>query len=397
MRLGKITLIAATAATFLLAVLSVRRLAPMAVSAFQGPPPDLRGLELCTPLESVQDRLRCFRTILEPQLEARGPRAVLQDLDRLQGEHADFRSACHDMAHVLGRHWIARGGSVAQGFAEGSNVCHSGFYHGMVERAIRGSAQDPEVEMTHVSPEELRTTVPTLCTSDALGTPSGNFRFQCLHGLGHAVVFSLGYRLPVALELCDTLPDAWSRESCYGGAVMENITGGERDRRMLRPGDAHYPCSVLAPVYRAACYGMQTSWMLEDGLSWDAIVAACRVAGAHRLACFQSLGRDVSPLVRQGDTSWGVGVCEARRADERSACIRGAVYALADHTWDGRYAYPFCAAFSRRFQDECFREAHNHLISALEQPADVLRQECASLTQGRERCEALLPGPGGSS
>lgn len=391
MNFRKIALIAGTIATFSLALVSAWRLAPASVLSAPEKLPDLRGLESCALIESIPDRLNCFRRILEPQLETLGPRALLSELDRLQGESAPFKSSCHDMAHVLGRHWIARGRSVAQGFQEGSNVCHSGFYHGMVERVIRGDAQNLEAEADHVSPEELRAKMSAVCTTEALRTSSVNLRFQCLHGLGHASVFSLGYRLPLALELCDVLPDAWSRESCYGGAVMENITGAERDRRMVRHGDAHYPCSVLAAPYRSACYGMQTSWMLEDGTSWEAIVSECRKAGTYRLACFQSLGRDLSPLVRQGETPWAVGVCAALSKDERSACIRGAAYALADHTWDGRYVYPFCAAFGPDpLQKECFRVAHVHLSRSLERSNEVLRQGCADIAAARDRCEASL-------
>lgn len=347
---------------------------------------NLAVLEKCISYPDFREQVSCYQPILKEQLQAEGPRAVLSELDRLQEERPVFRAFCHNMAHVLGRFWIARGGTVADGFREGSNVCHSGFFHGMVERVFRGDevlADDP----IHLSPEELRTRMSAICTLEALQTSSWNIQFQCLHGLGHAVVFSLGYHLPLALEICDALPSEWERSSCYGAAFMENITGVERERRMLRAGDPHYPCSIVAPQYRDSCYGMQTSWMLEDGMTWEAIRSACRSAGTSRLSCFKSYGRDLSPRVRRDGPTTFVPFCTELPPDERSSCIRGAVYALADHTWDGRYVYPFCAEFPPGdARAECFAEAHRHLLRALERSPEILQQGCEALKGGQDAC-----------
>ena len=136
---------------------------------------------------------------------------------------------------------------------------------------------------------------------------------------------------------------------------------------------------------------MQTSWMLEDGLAWGAISAACRATGSSRLSCFQSFGRDVSPRVRQDGAAAFVPLCSQLPPEERSACIRGAVYALADHTWDGRYAYPFCAAFvPGGVRVECFTEAHRHLLRSLEQPGETARRGCEMLGEGRDACLTAL-------
>lgn len=346
---------------------------------------DLSALERCM-TSGFQERLACFRPLLEQQLDTKGPRAVLAELDQLQEKRPAFRLECHNMAHVLGRHWIASGKSIADGFREGSNICHSGFFHGMAERVFQG--EDVSVDETaHLSPNELRARIAMVCTDQTLRTASRNMRFQCLHGLGHAAVFSLAYNLPLALEMCDVLPTDWDQASCAGGAFMENITGVDRDRRMLRANDPHYPCSIVSPKHRNSCYGMQTSWMLESGMNWDAIISACRTAGDARLSCFQSFGRDVSPRVRENGPAEFVSLCTQLQPDERSSCIRGAVFALADHTWDGRYAFPFCAAFGEdALSRECFTEAQRHLLYSLEQTREATERDCASLSSKRDAC-----------
>lgn len=351
----------------------------------------VRALEYC--LRGDQPfaaRLACYRRILEPNVARQGPKVVLEQLDALQGERPVFRAYCHEMAHVLGRYWIQAGGTLGQGFHEGSYICHNGFYHGMVERVILGD-RALGAEWAHVQPAEIRAKAPSVCTTETVGASGPRLLFQCLHGLGHALDFAVGYDLPLALELCDLLPDQWSRDSCHGGAVMENITGVERDLRMLRAGDAHYPCTVLAPKYRDACYRMQTSWMIEDGMGWDAIIAACREAGPHQTACFQSLGRDVSPRVRQHGPDGFAGICANLPTEERTSCLRGAVYALSDHTTDGRFAYPFCQVFADpALRAECFAAAHAHLLGLLERTPGQLDADCRSHVAGSPDCLTTL-------
>ena len=372
-------------------LVSARRLPPSTHLASVSVSQDLHS---CVTKAEAGERFACFRVLLHPRLDAQGPRAVLQDLDTLQTANASFGAYCHEMAHILGRYWIAKGRSLLDGLREGSSVCHSGFYHGMVERVIQGESTD-RAEVEHISPDDLRAKVPTVCTAQTLGTESRNFRFQCLHGLGHAVVFALGYRLPSAVELCDTLEDDWSRHSCYGGAFMENITGPERDRRMLRAGDPHYPCSMVAEKYRDSCYGMQTSWMREMGLSFERIVEECRTVKVGRLSCFRSLGRDASSDVRQEGPTKYSSLCASLPPEERTECIQGVVYALADHTWDGRYANAFCASFAEaERQEECFGYAHQHLTVALEQPVEKVANGCRALASSPDVCLRVLANQG---
>jgi hypothetical protein len=47
--------------------------------------------------------------------------------------------------------------------------------------------------------------------------------------------------------------------------------------------------------------------------------------------------------------------------------MRGAVYALIDNTWDGRYALPFCATFSEESdRNACFEASAQYLRGTLE-------------------------------
>src|SRR4029434_736957 len=100
-----------------------------------------------------------------------------------------------------------------------ANPCLSVFYHGAVERFLRGDDIYSE-SYKHPSQAELKQKATAACDSN---TPL-RLRYQCLHGLRHAILFFAAYQLQSSLEVCDALGDDWSRSSCYGGVFMENVS-----------------------------------------------------------------------------------------------------------------------------------------------------------------------------
>jgi hypothetical protein len=213
------------------------------------------------------------------------------------------------------------------------------------------------------------------------------FRYQCLHGLGHAIMFFASYNLTNSLEVCDALEDDWSRNSCYGGVFMENVFNSINEKKNFSSTDYHAPCSRLDAKYRHECYMMQTSRMTEMGLAAEGILEQCAKAGDFREVCAQSLGRDLSNESRLGERREAAKKCELASGEIRRACVRGVVYALVDNTWDGRYALPFCAALSSADdQEDCFKETQQYLRSYFDKTAGDLAQECSRHAPESQRC-----------
>jgi hypothetical protein len=226
------------------------------------------------------------------------------------------------------------------------------------------------------------------CPSD---TPA-RLRFQCLHGLGHAILHFSGYQLTTALALCDELPDAWSQRSCYGGVFMENVTAATPEKRFVSATDYHHPCNAVAELYRGDCYLMQTSRMIEMGLPFQALFGECAGAGPFRGECVQSIGRDVSNEARAYGARQAANKCELATGTDRQACIRGVVYALVDNTWDGSYALPFCGALADRADSAfCFDSATRYLAQTFEQSAEQIARDCAKHADDPVPCVATLP------
>jgi len=299
---------------------------------------------------------QCLDGLYREALEKQSPAQLLQSLQKYQDTDPGLRLSCHPVVHSLGREIFRVKGNIHDSFSACDQTCHSGCYHGAVERFLRGDGpQDGRAR--HVSQDELTRKASAACHPK---TPRRIY-FQCLHGLGHALMYFTENQLDKSLQACDTLPDDWSRSSCYGGVFMENVFSTAPEKRDVSASDYHYPCSRVDAKYRGECYLMQTWRMEEMGLGTEQLFDECSRAGAFATQCAQSIGRDLSNMAR-GDNSRAVAEkCGQAQGEARHACIRGVVYALIDNTWDGKYALPFCAALSGEDMRYCEQASAEYL------------------------------------
>ena len=327
----------------------------------------------------------CLDQLFRSALEKHTTSEVLQSIDRFETEDPELRRDCHPVVHAVGRETYRLKGNIHDSFLACDQTCHSGCYHGSVERFLRGDALYSQVDQ-HPSAAELKKKALIACDPDV----PVRFRFQCLHGLGHAIMFFSRYQLTQSLEVCDVLADAWSQNSCYGGVFMENVFNATPETRDLSPIDYHYPCNKLSAKYRGECYVMQTSRMTEMGLTTEEIFKECDKAGEFRDPCIVSAGRDLSNDVRFGNSRATAQKCEIVGGESRAACMRGVVYALIDNSWDGRYALPFCAAFSQdNDQITCFSVSAHYLKATFEKSTADVGTECSKYLTQPARCAEL--------
>lgn len=305
---------------------------------------------------------------------------ALRLISDYEAAYTDMRVHCHPLVHAVGRETFRLRGTIHEAFAACDGTCHSGCYHGAVERFLGGSVGG------HVSQADLERKANAVCSAPA----PKYVRFQCLHGLGHALLYFSGYQLDTALGVCESFGDRFSQHACYGGVFMENITAAAFSRRDVSRTDYHYPCSRLDPKYRSDCYLMQTTRMGEMGLWTAGFFVECAKAGRFRNECMMSIGRDLSNDVREGDTEWAAGQCEWRPAGDRRACIRGAIYAVIDNSWDLRYALPFCAALhTGEDRAYCLRISARYVADNRDAPAEAIERDCRRYFPEGRLCRAV--------
>ncbi|HYY24182.1 MAG TPA: hypothetical protein VE689_01745 [Candidatus Udaeobacter sp.] len=336
------------------------------------------ALKQCLQKESERDP--CLDSIFREFLKTHSTSEALSLIQNYENSDADLRLACHPLVHAIGRETFRLKGNVHDAFGACDQTCHSGCYHGSVERFLRG--EQTSGNQRHVGLQELKRKVSKACDPE---TPV-RVRFQCLHGLGHAIMFFADYQLKEALNVCDVLADDWNQRSCYGGVFMENVFSATPQKGDLSPSDYHYPCNRLDQKYRDECYLMQTWRMSEMGLSTSALFDECKKAGAHQIPCTQSIGRDLSNEVRLKEPRLTAEHCETVQGEHRQACVRGVIYALIDNTWDGRYALPFCAAL-RTPKDigDCFGVSREYLTVIVGKSASEIADECAKYSAGQSQ------------
>ena len=265
-------------------------------------------------------------------------------------------SLCHQLVHVIGRAATAVFPTVAEAYNYGDTFCWSGYYHGIMEAVITQMGIDNV-------PKQLNSICNELPGKD---TYSFNY-FNCVHGLGHGLMYVEEHELFAALELCDGLDGGWERSSCYGGVFMENVIANEVDHfsKYLKDDDLLYPCNAVDEKYKEQCYLMQTSYMLKE-LSYDfaTVFDACVQADSnHVRTCYQSLGRDASGFT-VSDPGKAKAIC-LLGPDEvaQSNCVTGAVKDFISYHHSDVQANGFCELLPENLSAGCLHTAQNYYQS----------------------------------
>ncbi|HEY2920524.1 MAG TPA: hypothetical protein VGK77_16185, partial [Candidatus Binatia bacterium] len=166
------------------------------------------------PLQAVKSCMNnaagaeCLDQLFREALSKHSTIDLLQLVQRFEMEDAELRRDCHPIVHAIGRETFRIKGNIHESFAACDQTCHSGCYHGSVERFLRGDNIYAQIDK-HPSAAELRQKAIVACDPSI----PLRLRFQCLHGLGHALLFFSRYQLLQSLEVCDVLPEDWSRNS----------------------------------------------------------------------------------------------------------------------------------------------------------------------------------------
>jgi hypothetical protein len=313
-----------------------------------------------------REEARCMEPAFAEYLKTHTTKEALALLQCYQDTVVFIRDACHPVSHAIGRQTFVVHQTIDRSFVACDQTCMSGCFHGVMERFLRGDGD----EDTHLTLAEIEAKASTACDSPA----SADYKGQCVHGLGHAIMFYTGYSLRPSLSVCDKLSDMQS--TCWGGVFMENVVAADPTLRDLSPTDYHYPCNAIDDRYKTACYLMQTSRMLEMGLTPPQILVECQNAGDYRIPCVQSLGRDIAYHAVMGEPRVASLICESGVGDDRVACLTGVVNTLVSDKGDGRYAFPYCESYAS-VDDiaSCFRYAVDVVATPKSTTAD-LEAEC---------------------
>ena len=282
-------------------------------------------------------------------VKALGVRRVMEKL--VESSKEGSTSQCHTEAHYVG--YAAYDLLKEKAFADCTENCHSGCYHGAVEALFWDVGPSKVIEKTF-----------EICSR----LPSDFERFQCFHGTGHGFLALESYNLPQAIERCNEFSTPEIISSCYGGVFMENIGAGlglspsnvGHVTEWLSWSDPLFPCNQFDnnPTAQERCYEMQTSWMLViSNRDYDFAVSECLKAREEMIPiCFRSFGRDATGNSLR-DPIETKKLCDKVPEPYYSSCVFGSVSTIINF-WGsgiGSRASDFCEIFERKdAQDACY-------------------------------------------
>ena len=325
----------------------------------------------------------CFQQAFGNVAFRDGPKAALALVDDV---YDTGNPACHRIVHAIGAASLARyRGDVTRTFAEGSSVCWSGYYHGVLERSL--------VNVRSRTPSALGAVARTLC-SDATAGVTPWVAYQCFHGLGHGLMLTTGLSLPLSLAVCKRLATWWDRDACKGGVFMENISPSYGLRtRWLRDDDPVYPCNRVAREDKRRCYQMVTSRILPavDG-DWERTAEICAGVEVDFVpTCFQSFGRDASSRARR-DPAETTRLCAiAQRHGGEGDCIAAAGRDVTANYTSGLKGRVLCDAVSEEVRGRCYYGVGT-VLGQFSRSRAAREADCQSIVTVRRLVEECVRG-----
>jgi len=267
-----------------------------------------------------------------------------------------IRSSCHDIVHFIGRAAMKRFSNLTKAFSKGDSFCWSGYYHGVMETFL-----------TQIENFNAGRDINKIC-NDISGKQNYSFNYyNCVHGLGHGLMFINGNELFDSLNGCDFLDGWWERESCYGGVFMENVNTNLRyhQTKYLKEDNLIYPCDIVDSRYEQSCYMMQTSYVLnKNGFDFKEGFEICAdIEVPFDEVCYQSLGRDASGST-VSDIKKTKEICMIGKTfEQRSNCVIGAVKDFTAYYNSDSQAANFCESLDVGLKNICFTTLENFYAS----------------------------------
>lgn len=311
---------------------------------------------------------RCYKELAQDFSKKLELPVILTIFEQNEGRQEVF-SRCHEVTHYLGRNEFMKSKSVPDTFEKIIDVCHNGAYHGVIE----GYFIDKNIALDNI--EVLTREVKNICGQRS-DYKRATVYGECVHGIGHAMMFVTEGELVKSLSMCDSLAIE-DRVPCYGGVFMENSsssTNTDHPPKYVKADDPLYPCSILEEKYLETCYSYQSSHFAKlSSHDWLKVIALCQsVPERYQMGCFKIMGTNQVGFSQ--DMLGRKSNCELIPSlAQRRSCLNGVVDGLV-----GRYhrdfdmTISFCSILEEGDKKDCYKTAGQALSGWVESPQELV-------------------------
>lgn len=313
-------------------------------------------------------RNHCYRDVADTLLSWLSPKEILASFER-QESYPEIFSRCHEVTHYVGRAAYAQTKNVPLAYDQCIPVCHGGCYHGVLEEYLK----EKNVSLNRIDDATVTQEISTVCGEEK-NYNALRIYWECFHGIGHALMFITNSDLVRSLRLCDTLPGQGQRETCYGGAFMENSSSStslDHPSKYLNADNPMYPCTILEKKYLNLCYQYQSSYFAEiTNWQWEKTIDLCnQVPIAYREGCFHIIGTNQVGYTQ--DNNQRKHTCDLiANPNFKKFCVSGVASALGGrYVNQPDYMIAFCALVDAQDKEICYRQMDAEIRSWGTDPA----------------------------
>lgn len=273
-------------------------------------------------------------------MKQKNPRVALETLrEKMKSNQAITRS-CHDLVHEIGHAAYEKYDDFGQAMQYQDELCNSGYLHGIIENHFSKS-------------NDIFTTMNTVCNQYS---PKSFIGWECLHGVGHGLMYFTENNLPKSISFCEEYADIFSRQTCINGVFMENFNVDQKLHvsKYLDANNPMSPCTQQKPKYKTDCYLYAPTYFLSlhkneylDALQW------CKTAeDEFQLTCATGVG---SQAIKENiaNPKFVESLCMQGSRDATNACIAGMVGLYINHFGGLNEAKMLCTKLEKTNQKIC--------------------------------------------
>jgi hypothetical protein len=216
------------------------------------------------------------------------------------------------LTHDVGREAFRKFKDFGIAMQHQDEMCNSGYLHGVIEAYFKNS-------------DNLLSTMKTVCRGYKLGSFAS---WECLHGVGHGIMFYTENDLPLSIRSCEIYRDRFSLSACVNGVFMENFNTDQKihPSKYLRADDPFYPCNDQKDDYKSDCYLNAPTYYLHlhKGSYGDALVWCGSADSRYISTCVEGVG---SQAIKENINSPRIveRICMVEASQIRQWCIYGMV------------------------------------------------------------------------